>query len=42
MLTRKQKELRFDPRPHRERSVTPSFDEMKEALGLRSKSGIHV
>lgn len=42
MLTRKQRELlvfitdRID-----ETGVPPSFDEMKEALNLRSKSGIH-
>jgi len=42
MLTRKQKELLLLIRDRVARDgVTPSFDEMKEALGLRSKSGIH-
>lgn len=42
MLTRKQKELLLLIREKMTREgVTPSFDEMKEALGLRSKSGIH-
>ena len=42
MLTRKQYELLvFVDRRLRETGVSPSFDEMKEALGLRSKSGIH-
>lgn len=42
MLTRKQKELLFLIRDHIERDgIPPSFDEMKTALGLRSKSGIH-
>ena len=42
MLTRKQKELLLLIRDRVEAdSVPPSFDEMKEALGLRSKSGIH-
>jgi len=42
MLTRKQYELLvFVERRLRETGVSPSFDEMKEALGLRSKSGIH-
>lgn len=42
MLTRKQKELLFLIRDRVAMdSVPPSFDEMKEALGLRSKSGIH-
>jgi len=42
MLTRKQHELlRFiDERVKRD-GVSPSFEEMKEALDLRSKSGIH-
>lgn len=42
MLTRKQKELLIliHDRVASE-GVPPSFDEMKEALGLRSKSGIH-
>lgn len=42
MLTRKQYELlMFIDKRLRETGVSPSFDEMKEALGLRSKSGIH-
>lgn len=42
MLTRKQKELLLLIRDHLAgEGVMPSFDEMKEALGLRSKSGIH-
>lgn len=42
MLTRKQYELlMFIEKRLREDGVSPSFDEMKEALGLRSKSGIH-
>ncbi|MBS7703443.1 transcriptional repressor LexA [Chelatococcus asaccharovorans] len=42
MLTRKQNELlRFIHERLRETSVPPSFDEMKEALDLKSKSGIH-
>ena len=42
MLTRKQKELLFLIRDHvAGDGVPPSFDEMKVALGLRSKSGIH-
>ena len=42
MLTKKQYELLvlIDQRV-RESGVPPSFDEMKDALGLRSKSGIH-
>ncbi len=42
MLTKKQYELLLliDQRI-RENGVPPSFDEMKDALGLRSKSGIH-
>jgi repressor LexA len=42
MLTRKQLELLefIDARMRRD-GVPPSFDEMKEALALRSKSGIH-
>lgn len=42
MLTRKQLELLqlIDARM-RQDGVPPSFDEMKDALGLRSKSGIH-
>jgi len=42
MLTRKQKELLLLIRDRiASDGVTPSFDEMKAALGLRSKSGIH-
>ncbi|CEG07903.1 LexA repressor [Afipia felis] len=42
MLTRKQYELlRFINERLKESGVPPSFDEMKDALGLRSKSGIH-
>ncbi len=42
MLTRKQHELlRFIQERLRESGVPPSFDEMKDALDLRSKSGIH-
>jgi repressor LexA len=42
MLTRKQHELLlFINKRLLEKGVAPSFDEMKDALGLRSKSGIH-
>jgi repressor LexA len=42
MLTRKQKELLVLIRDRLAADgVPPSFDEMKDALGLRSKSGIH-
>ncbi len=42
MLTRKQYELLvFINQRLTESGVSPSFDEMKDALGLRSKSGIH-
>jgi len=42
MLTRKQHELvLYLHRYLGENGVSPSFDEMKEALGLKSKSGIH-
>ena len=42
MLTRKQSELlRFIHERLQDEGVPPSFDEMKEALDLRSKSGIH-
>jgi repressor LexA len=42
MLTRKQNELLLYINRHlTEKGVSPSFDEMKEALGLKSKSGIH-
>lgn len=42
MLTRKQLELlEFIQKRTAEDGVPPSFDEMKDALDLRSKSGIH-
>lgn len=42
MLTRKQHELlTFIHERMRESGVPPSFDEMKDALDLKSKSGIH-
>ena len=42
MLTRKQHQLLLFIHEHLgEHGVSPSFDEMKNALGLRSKSGIH-
>src|SRR5688572_8056293 len=42
MLTRKQLELLlFINERLKESGVPPSFDEMKDALDLRSKSGIH-
>ena len=42
MLTKKQHELLlFIDGRLRATGISPSFDEMKEALGLRSKSGIH-
>ena len=42
MLTRKQHELlMFIHERLKETGVSPSFDEMKDALGLASKSGIH-
>lgn len=42
MLTQKQKELLlFIHERLKEEGVPPSFDEMKDALDLRSKSGIH-
>lgn len=42
MLTRKQLELlNFINKRLNEDGVSPSFDEMKDALDLRSKSGIH-
>ena len=42
MLTAKQKELlMFIHERLKETAVLPSFDEMKEALDLKSKSGIH-
>lgn len=42
MLTRKQHELlMFINQRLQDAGIPPSFDEMKDALGLRSKSGIH-
>jgi len=42
MLTTKQKELlTFINDRLQETGVPPSFDEMKEALALQSKSGVH-
>lgn len=42
MLTRKQKELlTFINERMKETGIPPSFDEMKDALDLASKSGIH-
>jgi repressor LexA len=42
MLTRKQHQLLLFIHEHLgAQGVSPSFDEMKDALGLRSKSGIH-
>lgn len=42
MLTQKQKQLLFFIHERiQENGVPPSFDEMKEALALKSKSGIH-
>ena len=42
MLTRKQRDLLLFIHNHLgEDDVPPSFEEMKEALGLKSKSGIH-
>ena len=42
MLTRKQNELLlFINKRLNEGGVSPSLDEMKEALRLKSKSGIH-
>lgn len=42
MLTRKQHELiRFIQLRLEESGVSPSFEEMKEALDLKSKSGVH-
>ena len=43
MLTRKQKELFDFVNAYIDKtSISPSFEEMKNALGLKSKSGIHV
>ena len=42
MLTRKQHELiRFIQARLEESGVSPSFEEMKDALDLKSKSGVH-
>ncbi|PTB85752.1 repressor LexA, partial [Pseudidiomarina aestuarii] len=42
MLTRKQYELLvYIDNYLRDHGISPSFDEMKEALSLKSKSGIH-
>ncbi len=42
MLTRKQRELLAIITDHLARTgISPSFEEMKAALGLRSKSGVH-
>ena len=42
MLTKKQHELLLYIHDHLgAEGISPSFDEMKEALGLKSKSGIH-
>lgn len=42
MLTRKQRDLLIYIHERlRTNGVSPSFDEMKEALGLKSKSGVH-
>ena len=42
MLTRKQYQLlTFIHQTLRDTGISPSYDEMKEALGLKSKSGIH-
>ncbi len=42
MLTSKQHELlMFINERIRESGISPSFDEMKDALDLKSKSGIH-
>ena len=42
MLTAKQHELlRYIQRKLEETGISPSFEEMKEALDLKSKSGVH-
>ncbi|MGB2251652.1 MAG: LexA family protein, partial [Candidatus Puniceispirillaceae bacterium] len=42
MLTRKQSELLTYLSDHmQQHDVPPSFDEMRDALGLASKSGVH-
>ena len=41
-LTAKQRELAEFIRDHNyEHGVSPSYDQMKDALGLKSKSGVH-
>lgn len=43
MLTEKQyKLLMFINKITKEKGISPSFDEMKNAIGLKSKSGIHA
>lgn len=43
MLTEKQYNLLvYINKINKEKGLSPSFDEMKEAIGLRSKSGIHA
>ena len=42
MLTAKQRELLlFIDGRLKDRGISPSFDEMREALELKSKSGVH-
>ena len=42
MLTSKQRDLLIFIHERLEKDgVSPSFDEMKDALGLKSKSGVH-
>ena len=42
MLTAKQHELiRFIQQKLEDTGISPSFEEMKEALDLKSKSGVH-
>jgi repressor LexA len=42
MLTKKQRELlQFIQERLADTGISPSFDEMKDALGLKSKSGVH-
>ena len=42
MLTKKQKELfEYLGKYISENSISPSFEEMKKAVNLKSKSGIH-
>jgi len=43
MLTKKQKDLLLLIKSHLDKSgIPPSFDEMRNAVGLKSKSGIHM